>query len=150
MATKSRKAAPKSGSVATLTTTRLKKLAVEVIIPRSESKNGKLNLSYQISLLLPENNEHVIVVRLQTKGIGLSDVGELPDKTAFTIDADFEGLFTLSSEPKPNEWAGREVYLANYLLPTLADMIETLLSKCEYSGVLIPRSLTNQPAAYVP
>src|SRR4030067_1197283 len=128
MATKSRKTAAKSSSVAALTTTRLKKLAVEVFIPRSESMNGKLNLSYQISLLFPENSEQVMVVRLQTKGIGLSDVGGSPDKTAFTVDADFEGLFTLSSEPKANEWVGREVYLANYLLSILADMIETLLS----------------------
>jgi predicted nucleic acid-binding protein len=149
MATKSRKAATKSNSVATLTTTRLKKLAVEVVIPRGESRNGKLNLSYQISLLLPKNNEPLIVVSLQIKGVGLSEDKELSDKTAFTFEAVFEGLFTLSSKSDANDWAGREIYLANYLVPTLADMIETLLSKCEYSGISIPRSFLSQPAAIV-
>ena len=151
MATKSRKAATKSSSVATLTTTRLKKLDVEVIIPRDEeSKNGKLNFSYQISLLLPGNNDPLIVVGLQINGIGVSTDEKLFDKTAFTFDAVFEGFFALSSKPKANEWVGREVYLANYLVPILADMIETLLSKCGYSGILIPRSIPNQPAANAP
>lgn len=155
MATKSRKAAPKSSTVsstdAILTTTRLKKLAVEVIIPHDkESKSGKLNFSYQISLLLSGNNDPLIVVGLQINGIGVSTDEKLFDKTAFTFDAVFEGLFSLSSKPKANEWVGREVYLANYLVPILADMIETLLSKCGYSGILIPRSIPNQLAENVP
>ena len=150
MATKSRKTAPKSSSDATLTTTRLKKLAVEVIIPREESGKGKLNLSYQIALLFPENDEHAIAISLQIKGGGLSDITESPDKTAFTVDAVIDGLFALSSKPEKDEWVGREVYLANYLIPILSDMIETLLSKCGYSGVLLPRSFPNKPAINVP
>lgn len=146
MATKSRKAASKSSSDATLTTTRLKKLAVEVIIPREKSGKGKLNLSYQIALLFPENDEHVIGISLQIKGDGLSNIAELSDKTAFTVDAVIEGLFALSSKPEASEWSGREVYLANYLMPILSDMIEALLSKCEYSGVSLPRSFPNNPA----
>lgn len=147
MATKPRKAAPKSGSVAILTTTRLKKLAVEVIIPREKSGKGKLSLSYQISLMLPENDEQVVGISLQLKGEGLSELAELSGKTAFTVDAVIEGLFDLSSKPKENEWVGREVYLANYLIPILSDMVETLLSKCDYNGVLIPKSFPNPPAA---
>lgn len=143
MATKPRKAAPKSGSVAILTTTRLKKLAVEVIIPREKSGKGKLSLSYQISLMLPENDEQVIGISLQLKGEGLSELAELSGKTAFTVDAVIEGLFDLSSTPK--EWVGREVYLANYLIPILSDMVETLLSKCDYNGVLIPKSFPSPP-----
>ncbi len=147
MATKSRKAASKSSSDATLTATRLKKLAVEVIIPREKSGQGKLILSYQTSLLLfPEDGEHVIGISLQIKGNGLSNIAELPDETAFTVDAVIEGLFALSSKPEASEWVGREVYLANYLLPILSDMIETLLSKCGYSGVSLPRSFPNNPA----
>lgn len=149
MATKSRKAAPKSSSDATLTTTRLKKLAAEVIIPREESGKGKLNLSYQIALLFPENDDHVIAVRLQIKGEGLSNNTE-PPQPAFTVDAIIEGLFALSSKPEEKEWAGREVYLANYLIPILSDMIETLLSKCDYSGVSLPRSFPKKTASNIP
>ena len=146
MATKSRKAASKSSSDATLTTTRLTKLAVEVIIPHEKSGEGKLSLSYQMSLFFPENDEYVIGISLQIKGNGLSNIAELADKTAFTVDAVIDGLFALSSKPEASEWVGREVYLANYLLPILSDMIETLLSKCEYSGVSLPRSFPNNPA----
>lgn len=150
MATKSRKAAPKSGSVATLTTTRLKKLAVEVIIPREESGRGKFNLSYQISLLRPTNDAQVIGISLQLKGEGLSELPELSGKTAFTVDAVIEGLFDLSNKPTENEWVGREVYLANYLIPILSDMVETLLAKCDYHGVLIPKSFPQRPPANTP
>lgn len=139
MATKSRKAISKSGSVATLTTTRLIKLAVEVIIPREQSGKGKLNLSYRLSLLFPEDDAHAIGVNLQLEGEGLSELPELSGKTAFTFDAVIEGFFDLSSKPIENEWAGREVYLANYLIPVLSDMVETLLSKCDYHGVFIPK-----------
>ena len=149
MATKSRKAAPKSGSVATLTTTRLKKLAVEVFIPREESGKGKLNLSYQAALLLPNNDEHAIGIRLQIQGAGLADIAESPDAAAFTIDSVIEGIFALSSKPEANEWIGRETYLANYLIPILSDMIKTLLSKCGYSGISLQRSFPNKPVTNV-
>lgn len=149
MATKPRKTAPKSSGEATLTATRLKKLAVEVIIPREESGTGKLNLSYQIEVLFPEGGEHSIAVRLQIKGVGLSGIPESADKTAFTIHAVIEGLFTLTSKPEVNEWAERGKDLANYLVPILSDMIETLLSKCGYDGITLHRSIPNVPSTKV-
>lgn len=150
MATKPRKTAPKTGFVATLNATRLKKLAVEVIIPREESGKGKLHLTYNAALLLPTNEEHVVGISLQIKGEGLSGNAESSGKVAFTIDAVIEGMFALPSKPKEEELVGRDVYMADYLIPILSDMIETLLSKCDYRGITLPRSFPNKPATSVP
>ena len=40
----------------------------------------------------------------------------------------------------PRELIAHEVYLANYLVPILANMIETLLSRYGYSGDFFPEA----------
>ncbi|MFZ2540255.1 MAG: hypothetical protein WAW75_00615 [Gallionella sp.] len=145
MATKPRTTAKTSLEI-TLDATRLKKLAVEVLIPPEKSVKGTLNISFKVSLF-HTLDESRLVILLGIDGSGLSgDEG----KVAFTVDAAIEGLCTLSRKPKEGELVGREPYLADYLVPILSDMIETVLTKSGYLGVSLPRSFPNKPVIGTP
>lgn len=147
MATSPRKTAlNSSGLEATLSTTRLNKLAVETFLSADKSGTGKLHISFKSDLQTVQENENLIVIHLSVKGKGLSAGEETQGQVAFTINAAIDGMYTLSRKPKEGELVGRETSLANYLIPILSDMIETLLSKCGYLGISLPRSFPPKPA----
>lgn len=142
MEPKSRKTKPKPNSLdAALRTTRLRKLAVEAILSPEKSGKGNLQLAYKAVFENIPTEENIVVVHLSIKGEGLSGGEETEGKIAFTIDAAIDGGFALSRKPEEGEMKGREKELANYLIPALIEMIETLLAKCGYSGSL-PRSMS--------
>lgn len=146
MAANSRKTALKSSELrVTLSTTRLIKLAVEALLPPEKAGKGNLHLTFRPTFEHILEDKNIAVVRLSIKGEGMSGLEDTFDKTAFTIDATIDGGFMLSRKPEEGELKGQERNLANYLLPILVEMIETLVTKCGYAGVL-PRSIQNKPA----
>lgn len=122
--------------------TRLKKLAVEALIPSEESAKGRMELSYKIGISKPDNGDSAMV-HLMITGRGLAnDKGE-DDRVSFIIDAAIDGVYQLSRAPKEKELEGMESQLANPVIPLLSDMIETLLIKCGYNGVVLSKNFPN-------
>lgn len=145
MATKPSKTTSETSCTASLSATRLKKLSVNTILSPEESGTGRLHLTVTTQRL-PKEDEKTVVIRLGIKGEGLSGNEKTSDQVAFTIEAAIEGIFALSRKPKVDELKGRESDLTGYLMPILSDMVETLLSKCGYIGISLPRSFPFKPA----
>lgn len=146
MATIPKKAETKRGEIAfLLNTTRLIKLSVEGLIPSERAGNGSLHLTFRPTIEHILEKKNIAVLRLSIKGSGMSGHKDTLDEAAFTIDALIEGCFSFSRKPGEAELKAQLKHLANYLLPVLVDMIETLLAKCGYSGTL-PRNIENKSA----
>lgn len=145
MVTKPRKTTTKASCQASLSSTRLKLLSVNSILPPEESGTGTLKLNITIQRLPSKDAENTVVIRLNINGEGLPEDKDSEKKIAFTIEAALDGIYDLSRKPNKGEMEGCEANLAGYLLPILSDMIETVLSKCGYIGIAFPRSFPFKP-----
>lgn len=147
MATKPSKAKASISQLdASLVGVRLKKFAVEAFLTPDESGKGVLEIGFNISLH-PTDNKNEVLVRLAADGDGKPELAANDQIKAFAVAAIIEGVFTLSRQPDHNELSGREVSLANILIPQLADMLETAVHKCGFLGVVVPRSLAQDDIA---
>lgn len=143
MATRSTKSGlAKKNIVFSLAGTRLKKLSVESKPPSEKLKKGKVNISFKIGVNEADNGESVLV-NLEISGGGLDNEGDDEGDMYFSFDAAIDGIYKLSRKAEKSELIGIEGQLANPLIPLLSDMIETLLNKCGYSGIVLAKSFPN-------
>lgn len=142
MAAKPKIANKENSCQATLVSTQLKKLSVITNISPEESGKGTLELAIKTTIVPKDKEQNTVAIRLDIQGKGLTGgkSSNKEDKIAFTVDAAIEGKFSLSRKMETDELQGCETYLADYLMPILTDLVETLLSKCGYIGVTLPRS----------
>lgn len=153
MAAKPKIAKRENTCQAKLVSTQLQKLSVITLLAPEDSGKGTLELAIKTTRVPKEKEQNTVVIRLDLKGKGLTGGknSNQEDKTAFTVDATIDGNFSLPHKPTAVELEGCDPYLANYLMPILSDMVETLLSKCGYIGIALPRSfeMKSEPAAAV-
>lgn len=142
MATKPRKIkATRSPTQLSLASTRLKKLSVEAIGPPEKGVKGRLISSFSMTITLLKD-EDIVLAQVELEGKGLFGEGE--SDVAFTFDAAIDGIYPLLGKIKEqHELDGHETYMANRIVPLLSDIVETMLSRCGYRGITLPRSLQN-------
>lgn len=138
MATRSSKTTPASGTLkATLLTTRLKKISIDILVPPSQSAKGRLQLAYNIGSA-PAEQENTLALSLSIEGKGVDSKDS--SLVAFTIEAELMGLFSISRKPSKKEEPIFLITMANYIAPVLADTVETALSKCGFPHIKLARN----------
>lgn len=130
---KTKKTTPASSRIKiSLTSLRLKKLFIEVLIPPDDAGKGRIEMSYNIATPpIDSTGAHVAVLNIIGKGVNKDDTS----KVSFTIDAEMLGMFDISRNPKKNEESALAISMANLIIPTLTDIIETTLFQSGFPRV---------------
>lgn len=124
-----------------LLSTRLKKIKIDSLPPPKADGGGNLVLNYAIAVE-PNNPPGTVEISLQIVGDG--EDKDDPELIPFTIDAEISGLFSITRKPTKAEVKNIPPELANYILPILTDTIETLLTKCGYTNIILLKSLPEE------
>jgi hypothetical protein len=125
-----------------LRSTRLIKLSVEFHLPPEESVRGRLKLAYHATADKAEDGSTIAYLLIEGSGTDKSE----PEREAFTISAEMMGLFDLSRELTTSELKGISNNLADYLIPSLTDLIEIAISKSGYPRIELPKTFPDQSA----
>ncbi|MFY9261448.1 MAG: hypothetical protein WAO71_13180 [Gallionella sp.] len=122
-----------------LESTRLKKMCVDILKQPDQAGKGQLMLNYNVSSL-DEMRPDVKTIMLRIEGSGISQND--PDDKAFTVDAELIGKFSVHEiAADESQDSAMIIDMANYLIPLLADNIETVFAKCGFPKMQLFRSL---------
>lgn len=119
-----------------LRSTRLTKLAVEFYLLPEQSVKGRLKLEYHAKFDKAADGSTFLFLQIEGGGTDKST----PEREAFTISAEMMGLFDLSREPTKTEQQTLSSKLANFMIPSLTDLIEIAIAKSGYPRIELPKT----------
>lgn len=120
--------------------TRLLKLSVEFHLQPEESAKGSLRLASHAKTEEGADGSTIAILAIEGTGTDKSE----PERTAFTFSAEMMGMFDLSRNPTKVELKTLAAKLADYMFPSLTDLVEIAISKSGYPRILLPKSFPKQ------
>lgn len=134
---------------ATLKFTRLVELHVQRIEEPGDAQRGRLHADIKQSIC-PLQDDSTLIVNVTMDVIGEQEInGEF--KEAFRAECTYEGGFLFEYEPTQDLYESEAFVsgLSAYILPVVAETLDTMLSRLGYSGILLPRSLKKKDSLSV-
>ncbi|MDR5170706.1 hypothetical protein IHQ56_02635 [Methylobacillus flagellatus] len=138
-----------------LASSRLIKINIESLVPPENLQAGGLFISYTFQVTAQKDNNHAVLLSVNLKGHSGSGAEEDSTKLV-NIDTTIEGEFLFLNPIDVQEVNKRIPEMGLYLMPIMADVVESTLQRVGLLGVKLPRSFlsheieTTKPLSQTP